>query len=186
MVPAKKDPNKPLQGLGIFLLMLVVVPVMAVVFLNEIYVDAFNRQEITLTVQQLWGTEVITNRGSFKFPEPTKTRLSGKVHLAFWNDLGKVSRSKLVEGCSYRVVITTGGLFNKQPLGENRAPALNTIVKVLGPIAGTEPQCDVSANSGKPVCRDDQVKKDKFGTHLVSHDCDFESYVNPKFRMPAS
>jgi hypothetical protein len=180
MLLAKKDPNKPLKGLGAFLLMLFLAPLAAIVLLSELYVDAFTRTEMNVKIESHWYTDVYTDQGSFRFPELSRGRLSGRLHLAFWNDLGVVSRSKLVRGCSYRVVVTFGGLFERQPLKENRAPPLNKIVQVMGPVDGSDVSCDVSAKSGKPVCRDDQVRPELKGMPTSYYNCDFETYWTNK------
>jgi hypothetical protein len=171
-----KQTEKPLQGLGLFAFMFVAVPLLLVAFSDWLYVEIATRQEITLIVHDKWANEVTTNQGSFRFPSNWRRGKLFGLRFAYWNDLQSVSLPKLKVGCSYRVVMTGAGFLGDHPLGQNRAPPLNTIVKVLRRMEETEKECDVSGISGKPVCRLDQVTIQN-GIIPKSKDCDFESFA---------
>jgi hypothetical protein len=158
------------------LVALICAPILVFVLAHVFVRDVISRQEITLLIKSKWYEIVFTDQGSFGFPTSGQRR-SRHINLTFWNDLGEISLPKLTIGCSYRVKMVGGGLAGRQHLGENRMPPLNKIVKVLQRVEATEQECDVSAKSGKPVCRDDQVTRDNKGLSIKSHDCDFESYA---------
>ncbi len=144
--------------------------------------DVITRQEITLVIKGKYHGVVFTNQGTYGFIEKGRGRgLLRDVNFAFWNDGRKEIQPQLTLGCSYRVKTVGGGLAGRQPLGENRMPPLNKIVKIVKRMEATEQECDVSARSGKPVCRDDQVVDDKkHGLFVKARDCDFETYQNNK------
>jgi hypothetical protein len=193
------------MDLRLRLLFLFVVTALCFLVLNEIYVEVFSRRVVTLRVtsknellpcrskvvqklQQSHGaysscSSLFTSLGTFRLPQKSYSRfLDRSYQLEFWNDRAEDIWSALKAGCSYKVVVTGGSILAYQALGENRMPALNTIVNVLERVEKTEHECDISAVSGKPVCEESQVTINENGISPTSSSCDFETFAENYMR----
>ena len=91
------------------------------VFADVLTRQLVSRKEITLIIRDKWqnkdGAGVVTNQGTFGFPERGRRRMSRYIDFGFlWHDLREVSFPKLIIGCSYRVVMTSPVLFGYHDL----------------------------------------------------------------------
>jgi hypothetical protein len=163
-------------------------------FLNTLYEETIGKQNLVIQVHGFQFGALFSDQGTFKLYEPTVTRTDRALkrlfgnepfNLLFWRDRAGALRSHLRFGCHYEVTVINA-LFDDHPLGENRMPPQTTVVKVDRRIEATEHECDVSADSGKPVCRWDQVRAVEGEGVFLPADavCDFETFLNVRKSLP--
>jgi hypothetical protein len=168
------EPIKIYLALACFALILI-----AMIFLlvDVVYQEAIARQEVQFEFQGIHFGVAFTDKGTFDFHDIVRGRRSyTNVNLRFWNDVRAVSLPKLRWGCRYDVIISES-ILSGQELGENQMPPTLKIMKVLRRVEATESECDISALSGKPVCRENQVTRNKKGISPVGKSCDFQTYL---------
>jgi hypothetical protein len=161
-------------GLACFALILI-----ALLFLlvDVVYQETMAKQEVQFEFQGIHFGVAFTDKGTFDFHDIVRGRRSYRnVNLRYWNDVRAVSVPKLRWGCRYDVIISES-ILSGQELGENQMPPTLKIMKVLRRVEATEPECDISALSGKPVCRENQVVRSNKGISPVGKSCDFQTYL---------
>jgi hypothetical protein len=155
---------------------------MLFMFLDVLYQETIAKQKVQFEFQGIQFGVAFTDKGTFDFHDIVRSRRNYRnSNWRYWNDVRAVSLQKLRWGCRYDVIISES-ILSGQHLGAYQMPPTLKIMKVLRRVEATESECDISALSGKPVCREDQVMKDKKGIRPIGKSCDFQTYLMLKPR----